>query len=311
MPNQIKGYYPQWKPQKKTRILLGQVNEIFEAFVDQLPLTLRQVFYILVANYLYEKTERAYGRLGDHLSMARRAGRIPFEYLRDDSLHGFFGGDYEGEDQFWADIGRRAKGFTLDKQTNQEYKIRVHCEAVGMLPQLSRVCRLYSIPVYSCSGFDSLSVKYDLRRAIVEAKNYEGKSTVILHLGDCDPSGASIFKDGMADDVLAFLEGDFENLPFWDPKKVAIFQRVAMLPEQAERLGVPSAPPKQSDSRSKKWGDAPTYQLEALPPDVLADYLDTAIGDWISSYQYEEDKETEVEKRALILNQLRQLPAGD
>jgi hypothetical protein len=311
VPNQIKGYYPQWRPQRKTRVLLEQVDEVFESYQDQLPLTLRQVFYILVANYGYEKTERAYDRLGGHLNMARRAGWIPFENLRDDSLHGFFGGDFESEDEFWADIERRAKGFTLDKLTNQDYKIRVHCEAVGMLPQLRRICRPFSIPVYSCSGFDSLSVKYDLREEIVTAKNYEGKSTVILHLGDCDPSGASIFKDGMAADVLAFLDTDFKDLPYWNPEDTAIFKRVAMLPEQAELLGVPSAPPKKTDTRSKAWGDAPTYQLEAMPPDVLAQYLETAICDWVDLAQLEEDQETQVEKRAGILNRLRQLPAGD
>ena len=310
MPNGIKGYYPQWRPRKKTEILLGQVNEIFETYKDQLPLTLRQVFYILVANYVYEKTEKAYKNLGGHLNMARRAGRIPFEYLRDDSLHGYFGGDYEDEDEFWSDIERRAKGFTLDKLRHQDYKIRVHCEAVGMLPQLRRVCKPLSIPVYSCSGFDSVSVKYDLRTEIVETKTYEGKSTVILHLGDYDPSGASIFKDGMADDVLAFLKTDFEDLPHWFHENTAIFERVAMLPEQAERLGVPSAPAKPTDSRSKAWGDAPTYQLEALPPDVLAEYLEAAIHEWFDLRQLAVDQKDEVEKRAEILNNLRQLPAG-
>jgi hypothetical protein len=265
LPNQIKGYYPQWKPQKKTRILLDQVEEIFETYIDQLPLTLRQVFYILVANYLYEKTERAYGRLGNHLNMARRARLIPFEYLRDDSLHGFFGGHYEDQDGFWSDIKGRANRFTLDKLKNQEVMIRVHCESVGMLPQLRRVCEPYSIPVYSCSGFDSLSVKYDLMQDIMRAYSYEGKKTMILHLGDHDPSGASIFKDGMAADVLGFLEAECENLPYWSVHKLARFTRVAMLPEQAERLRVPSAPPKKTDSRSRAWGDAPTYQLEAMP----------------------------------------------
>jgi hypothetical protein len=310
VPNGIKGYYPQWNPQKKTEILLGQVNEIFETYSDHLPLTLRQVFYILVANYRYKKTEKAYKSLGDHLNMARRAGRIPFENLRDDSLHGFFGGDYEGADGFWADIKRRAKGFTLDKLINQEYRIRVHCESVGMLPQLRRVCSPFSIPVYSCSGFDSLSVKYDLRRDIVETKNYEGKATVILHLGDFDPSGASIFKDGMADDVLAFLEEDFSHLPYWNPDRIAIFQRVAMLPDQAERERVDPAPAKETDSRSGKWGDAPTYQLEAMPPDVLADDLDTAICGWLDLRQLAVDREDEAEKRAEILNNLRQLPGA-
>src|SRR4051794_28008144 len=121
MPNGIKGYYPQWKPRKKTQALLDQVGEIFENYANHLPLTLRQVFYILVANYHYEKTENAYDSLGNHLNMARRAGRIPFEYLRDDSLHGYFGGDYADQDGFWSDIERRAKRFTLDKLANQDY----------------------------------------------------------------------------------------------------------------------------------------------------------------------------------------------
>ncbi len=297
MPNQIKGYYPQWRPRDKTKVLLGQVLEIFDDYAEQLPLTLRQVFYVLVANYMYEKTERAYKRLGDHLNMARRAGWIPFENLRDDSLHGFFGGDYKNEDAFWSDIERRAKEFTLDKLENQEYRIRVHCEAVGMLPQLRRVCEPYSIPVYSCSGFDSLSVKYDLKKEIVRTKAYEGKDTVILHLGDCDPSGTSIFKDGMEADVLAFLGADFEDLPYWDPEETAGFVRVAMLSEQAEYLRVPSAPAKTTDSRSKKWGDAPTYQLEAMPPDVLAEYLKIAIHAWIDLDQLAEDRQAETAKR--------------
>jgi hypothetical protein len=84
-----------------------------------------------------------------------------------------------------------------------------------------------------------------------------------------------------------------------------------MLPEQAERLGVPSAPPKKTDSRSKAWGAAPTYQLEAMPPDVLAEYLESAIYDRLDRHQLEDDQETEVEKRTEILKRLRQLPAGD
>lgn len=310
MPNQIKGYYPQWRPQQKTRVLLEKVDEVFQSYADQLPLTLRQVFYILVANYGYEKTERAYGRLGNHLNMARRSRRIPFEYLRDDSLHGYFGGHYQDQDGFWSDVKGRARNFTLDKLANQSSSIRVHCESVGMLPQLRRVCEPYSIPVYSCSGFDSLSVKHDLMQEIMRAYGYEGKRTIVLHLGDHDPSGASIFNDGMAADVMGFLEGECENLPYWKASRLVRFTRVAMLSEQAERLGVPSAPAKVTDSRSKSWGDVPTYQLEAMPPDVLAEYLEDAILDYVDTDQLAEDRASEREHRINILGQLRQLPSG-
>src|SRR5215212_6452759 len=59
--------------------------------------------------------------------------------------------------------------------------IRVYCEAAGMMPQLRRVTRRYSVPVYSCSGLDSLTAKQELASEVLEAWTYRGRPTVILH----------------------------------------------------------------------------------------------------------------------------------
>jgi hypothetical protein len=53
--------------------------------VDYLPLTIRQIFYRLVGVHDYEKTERGYKRLCEHLNRARRARIVAMDAIRDDS----------------------------------------------------------------------------------------------------------------------------------------------------------------------------------------------------------------------------------
>jgi hypothetical protein len=51
-----------------------------------------------------------------------------------------------------------------------------------MLPQLHRVCNPYSVAVYSCSGFDSLTAEHELVKDCTEAYTYRDEPTVTLHL---------------------------------------------------------------------------------------------------------------------------------
>ena len=79
--SRVRGMAP-WAPYAKTVPLLENVNAVFEQYREQLPLTIRQVFYRLVAAFEYEKTENGYGRLVDTLNRARRAQVIPFSAIR-------------------------------------------------------------------------------------------------------------------------------------------------------------------------------------------------------------------------------------
>jgi hypothetical protein len=211
---------------------------------------------------------------------------------------------YADENDFFQHVREQGSAYKRDKLARQKMNIRVYCEAAGMMPQLERVCEPYSIPVYSCSGFDSVSAKYQLKEACWRAFVYQGRRTVILHLGDYDPSGESIFNDGLVEDVYAFLERD---VPHKGPHEVAIFERVALKAEHIERFNLPTAPPKGTDSRTKNWQGEATCQLEALPPDVLAGLLDATIKTYINLAVYERDLKAEQEERRRIT---KALPAG-
>jgi hypothetical protein len=64
------------------------------------------------------------------------------------------------------------------------------------------------------------------------------------------------------------------------------------------------APPKKTDSRSKKWGAKPPYQLEALPPDVLAAMVDGEITSLFDREIFKADVAAEPGTRRTIAKQL-------
>ena len=143
--------YAEWNPHAPTRALIDTVAEILDDYDEHLPLTVRQIFYRLVASYSYEKDEKAYKRLGEHLVRARRAGMVPFGAIRDDGVVTYSETWYGGPDDFWDDTACRMRAYRRDRQAGQRLRLELWCEAAGMAPQLARVADRYSVPVYSAT----------------------------------------------------------------------------------------------------------------------------------------------------------------
>jgi hypothetical protein len=205
------GYgYSKWEPRgDNKRIWLPAVEEILEEYRRFWPLTVRQCFYQLVSNYELPKDEKTYKtKVIPLLVNARRGEHIPFEAITDTGVFDQTPPHYADIDEFHRTLEDRVRTYTINKLARQDISIRVHVEAVGMVPQLRRVCDHYSIPVSSSGGFDSVSFKWELAQNV--RKRYldeEAKKTYVLHLGDFDPSGESVF-ESMYGDVLAFTLGD-------------------------------------------------------------------------------------------------------
>jgi hypothetical protein len=70
----------------------------------------------------------------------------------------------------------------------------VICEAASMVPQLDRIAGPFGITVMSSGGFDSVTEKH---RFAADLAN-DDRPTEVLHIGDHDGSGVSMF--------LAFLK---------------------------------------------------------------------------------------------------------
>lgn len=289
--------YADWRPRPATVELLDQVGEILREYEDHLPLTIRQIFYRLVASYGYDKTDNSYGRLGEHLVRARRARMISFDMIRDDGVVTYSSRWHDGIEDFWNDAARRAKDYRRARQTGQPHYVELWCEAAGMAPQLARVADKYSVPVFSSGGFSSLTAV----RLIAERALDRTVPTILLHVGDLDPSGESIF-DSMAADAAAFVEAD---RIVYNLRLVPV--RLALTREQVVEYDLPTAPAKKEDKRSRRW-EGETCQLEALAPDQLAAIVDDEIRSLIRPDQFNRQVEIEQDERRQIL---KALPTGE
>lgn len=285
--------FAHWEPKPDTIDLLRQVNGVLQRYREHLPLTVRQVFYSLVATYGYDKTEKAYARLCEHLVRARRAGYIKFEDLRDDGVNTVGGFGYSGPSHFVRSVERWASDYERDVQIGQDVYVELWCEAEGMMPQLERAVEMYTVPVYSSGGFLSVTATYETAKRALK----RDVPTVLLHIGDYDPSGESIFT-ALAEDVSAFVQDRGGDAP--------IPIRVALTEAQVEHHNLPTAPPKRSDSRSVTW-HGETCQCESLPPDVLADYARLAVEREIDTSLVEEIRAEEAVERDDLIEKVRGL----
>lgn len=304
--------YASWAPADATVDVLQNVKAVLEEYEDHLPLTVRQIFYRLVGQYGYDKTERAYARLCEYLVRARRAGIVPFDAIRDDGTVEAGGGGYTGEQHFWESVKSAAEHYERDRLRGQPVAIELWCEAAGMVPQLERVAVPYSVPVYSTGGFSSVTVTYEIAQRALDRK----RPTAFLHVGDFDPSGESIF-DAMTTDALSFLRGDlydrtqneehlYVNRPVEDPELPDLRpQRVALTEGQVYEYDLPTAPPKASDTRSRKWVGE-TCQLEALPPNDLASIVRQAIRAQLDLALYEATVADEGDERARLISRVEE-----
>lgn len=280
--------YAEWNPRPETMAVVSQALDVIDEYRDHLPLTVRQIFYRLVGSRGYDKTEKAYKRLGEYLVRARRAGIVPFHAIRDDGTTQLGAGGYGSPTDFWASERAAARAYRRDRMAGQPFRAEVWCEAAGMAPQLSRVAGRYGISTYSTGGFSSVTVTKEIGDRAANAD----MPTVLFHVGDYDPSGESIF-EAMTEDARAFAVADGGA----DPRPV----RVALTAEQVTLHGLPTAPPKATDTRSASWRGE-TCQAEAMPPDLIAQLLTEAIRQELDLETYEEVVDAERRERDEVVS---------
>lgn len=227
---------------------------------------MRQVFYRLVGKG-YPKTENFYAKVQEVCNRARRCKRISFSALRDDGVSRR-GGEtfyYDSPQQYYREHKKLHNLYRRGWHADQPAFVSVLCEAAGMVPMLARVANEHRVAVASSSGFDSFTVKYDLfSEAVGRAEDY-GQTTILLHLGDHDPSGVSLH-ESLSEDLAAFAWDSGHDPGFIE------LRRIALTPEQIARYSIETNPEdvKPSDSRSAAFlrrGLALAAQLEAIPPE--------------------------------------------
>ncbi len=296
--------------------ILGHIRDILEDERDYWPLTVRQVFYRMVAKKGYAKTEKDYANLAEKINRARRAGYIPWDAIRDDKQSARYNPGHWSVYGFKVWLERQADRLRFHPALVQPCRIEVHVEAEGMLPQIARVAVPLGADVYSSGGFGSVTVQRDtaLRMAKREVP------TVVLSVGDYDPSGIALYQS-FKENVLAFYTEGTEYMgtdwggegtcllgietgmhqEFTEP----LFRRIAVTPEQIREHGFETAPAKKRDRRGD-W-DGETVQCEAIPSALLAEIVEDAILEHCDPNLIEELQELGDAVRSLLKDEVRRL----
>lgn len=305
MTGRVKGFAP-WKPQKRTAPLLADIEAVLEEYEEHLPLTIRQVFYRLVGKG-YPKTEKFYESIVEVCNRARRSGRISFSAIRDDGVSRL-GGEillscYESPQEYYETHDELYNGYKRSWHADQLAYVEVLCEASGMVPMLESAVSNYRVSVASSSGFDSLTVKHDLFADALERYKDFDQETVLLHLGDHDPSGVWMH-ESIAEDLAAFCR-DHDDAP----DDLIELRRVALTPALIQELGIEPQPDaiKPSNSHSKAFiarGLEPAAQLEAIPPDTLTVIVRRAVESALDLDLLKESRQRERTERQEVQEKL-------
>ena len=234
-------------------ILLAQAATIVRAY--DTPVTLRQLFYRLVAAELLPNTTNAYKSLSRYTAEARRAGTFPALMDRGRTIHRYQSFDGAPEARAWlANIYRR------DRTEGQRVSVYLGVEKAGIVAQLQEWFGHLGVPVLALGGYGSQTYVDD----VVADVQATGRPAVLLYAGDHDPSGEDIDRDFTA------------RTNCWREVR-----RVALTAAQVTEHALPPQPGKETDSRARgfveRHGRLVQVELDALPPDVLRGVFAAAI----------------------------------
>jgi hypothetical protein len=227
-------------------------------------LTLRQLYYQFVSRDLIANRQTEYKRLGSVINDARLAGLIDWNAIEDrtrwlratDSDHG-------DADTWLASV---YQGFSKSRWEDQPWAPEVWVEKDALTGIVERACTPLFVPYFACRGYASQSEVWAAGQRMVRHAR-AGKETLIIHLGDHDPSGIDMTRD--ITDRLRLFTAVHGAIP---PE----IRRIALNMDQVQQYSPPPNPAKMTDSRAEdyvaQYGDE-SWELDALDPQVLADLI--------------------------------------
>lgn len=266
--------------------VIRQANQIIAEYAAQgYTLTLRQIHYQFVSRDLYENTQANYKRLGNILDAARKAGLVDWDAIEDRTRGLRRIPVWDSPEDGVKHLHER---FKLDPWDEQPvlHRIEVWVEKDAAVGIVQPTCDALRIPYFSCRGYSSSSGLYEAGKRLA-SYHAAGYRTMILYLGDHDPSGVQMTEVSQERaDMYARHEIDF--------------RRIALTLPQIEEFAPPPNFVKETDSRTKWYIDRfdteECWELDALKPKIVDEIIRAEVEPLIDTEAW--DKTMEKEKAA-------------
>lgn len=250
-------------------------------------MSLRQLYYRLVATDVIPNTVRSYKNLGNLISNARLAGLMDWDII-EDRTRGRRGQSHWNSPKSMMETA--ANLYHIDKWQNQDCRIEVWVEKEALIGVLERACYKYDVDYFACKGYVSQSEQWAAGKRL-HRYNRENQRVVVIHLGDHDPSGLDMTRDN--DDRLSMFSyyGNIE------------IKRIALNWDQIEQYDPPPDPAKITDTRfanyCSEFGEE-SWELDALEPDVIVKLIEDQIIEYRDPDKWKVMIKKEVEEKELL-----------
>lgn len=270
--------------------VIRQANQIIDEYAEQgYTLTLRQIHYQFVARDWYENTQQNYKRLGNILDAARKAGRVDWDAIEDRTRGLRRIPVWQGPE---SALERIRDSFKLDPWVEQPVlrRIEVWVEKDAAVGIVEPTCNALRIPYFSCRGYSSSSGLYEAGKRLQRFRD-AGYETLILYLGDHDPSGVQM-TDVSRERVDMYAGGGVQ------------FERIALTMAQVEEYSPPANFVKEADSRTKwyieQFETEDCWELDALRPKVVDDLIRAHVDPLIDKAAWDKTLASEEEHRKVL-----------
>lgn len=257
--------YREVKFRQSSRALINQANEIIEQYQAQgLRMSLRQLYYRLVAANIIPNAERSYKNLSNIISDGRLAGLIDWDAIEDRVRVPRMSSEWDSIKDL---VDSALASYRLPRWKGQENHVELWVEKDAISNVLSPLTREFHVTLMVNRGYSSQSAMYESAQRFrandtIDSGEREGESrnAILLYLGDHDPSG-----EDMVRDVESRLEMfGVENLTV---------KKIALTTAQVRQYNPPPNPAKITDPRAADYiaqHGPSSWEVDALPPDVLA-----------------------------------------
>lgn len=251
------------------------------------PLTLRQLFYRLVAAGAIPKAEAEYRKVKAMVKTVREDADLDWGLILDNVRTSYGQRRYSSVAEAKTDMARR---YRRDLMATQSVEVQLWAESDSVASIIWDPADEYGIRTFVGRGHSSRGFIWDAAKRITKATK-DGKGIAILHVGDHDPSGEDIYRD-LTDTMALYAAAQLTGRAVADIRSDLAgasidwtgsfgndltFHRVAVRPEHERRYGLLTAPPKRSDPRTAKFTGTGTIEAEAFTTPDLHDLVRTAI----------------------------------
>jgi hypothetical protein len=277
------------KSLRRTKAEIAAIRDAVVAVVEaDPPMTVRQVFYQLVARGVVEKTEEQYqGTVIRLLTEMRLEGDILFDDIVDETRRVRITRTFDNVEDAVAQTARFYRRSALAQ--SDDY-VEIWLEKDALAGALWDVVSDYDVPLMVSRGMPSLTFLHGSACKIERAAEY-GKRTYVYQFGDHDPSGVLIPQtiERRLGELCEQLDCDAPTV-----------RRVALTEEMIAEFDLPTRPTKRKGNSHANRFEGDSVELDALPPSVLRELVRAVIEHHVSPEETEALRVAEESERELL-----------